>query len=1229
MPITAVFLPLGTVRASGATSSYPTLYLSATSHMADISEVFAIDIRILDALNLQGFEFKLGYDASKLKVLEVAEGAFLTNFGTTLPLRLEANKTAGYVWVVTTVLGMESVEGEGTLATVSFEGIGTGECVFDLYDTLLVTSEAEYVDHYVTDSYSTNEFVDPISIEAALNWLATMQNPDGSWGQDYLVSRTAFAVLIFETQATHEEKDPLDLAYAFHDQVRKGLDYIFDNTYAVSINPQPYGDPDTDSDGIGIHFGSPETYNTGIAMMAIAGSNNPETLVNVASSYVNGWTYKEVLVDAVDYLAYGQTDTSYGRGGFGYEANEDWSDNSNTGYAVLGLAYAEAGFDCTIPSFVKSELNIWIYYIQNDYNGGSGYADPDDWVNVLKTGNLLSEMAFVGYTKDSQCVKDAVSYIESHWNDANLDPGWRGWPWDLAHKQAMYATMRGLESLGIETLVVDSNPVNWFADMYNVLLVQQNSDGSWGQDYWGDQILGTEWAILTLQRAVPGPPTPPSPYCKCDFDFDGDVDYDDLISLALVYGQTGPPGWIPQDLDKDGRVGLSDLVIFSICLAENDHTPPTTQLSLGGVLGTHGWYVSDVVVTLTATDWPSGILRTEYCFDGITWVEYTNPFGITTEGTRTIYYRSIDKKYNVEQTKSQEIKIDKTAPIVTIASPESGDYLDSELLTTDYSADDYVSGIGSLNATVGYDPALIYVDPQTTTAMLGDSFSIDINIADVSNLAGIELRLHWDNSFAEYLGHTVKAPIETYPEGILHQPVLFGANYASQSEGYAWFAFASMSSVSFSGSGTIATLTFRCISTGDSVFHLEVVDIIDADLLPIPYESIDGNLHGVTGPEEHDIAVTSVTFSPYKVTAGDHVTVTVVVENQGTRTEIFDVNIMYDSNLIVTEESVGLAWGTSKTLTFTWDTSDVGMGAYTISAEVSTVPGEIDTSDNELVSGICIVRIPVSSGQVFDLSTWNLGKYVLEVTAVDNAGNVAGESVTFSVVTTLSGVVTDEYTNDPISGVNISILETGESTITDECGRYSFTIRSAGTYTVEMALPYGYLTHEDVTKFIEVLKATQVSFTFYQASWSGATIPRTIGHWKNWNNHYSTEAMGIFIANVKSASGLFRDLTLNNIKSYLDVGGRSMEQKGLAQLLASWLNVVSAKLGVDVEVDLSHIAGWNQVINIPEGSVLTVNALLEQIDNLYLTHPSLTKGQWEIVKNTLDALNNGQLFIGG
>ncbi len=99
-----------------------------------------------------------------------------------------------------------------------------------------------------------------------------------------------------------------------------------------------------------------------------------------------------------------------------------------------------------------------------------------------------------------------------------------------------------------------------------------------------------------------------------------------------------------------------------------DFTPPTTTASTTGILGTNGWYTSNAIVSLTATDTESGVASTTYSLDsGASWTTYTSPFSTTIEGTTTVLYYSVDKAGNSEATNTLLFKIDKTAPEASIS----------------------------------------------------------------------------------------------------------------------------------------------------------------------------------------------------------------------------------------------------------------------------------------------------------------------------------------------------------------------------------------------------------------------------------------------------------------------------------------------------------------------------------------------------------------------------------
>ena len=101
-----------------------------------------------------------------------------------------------------------------------------------------------------------------------------------------------------------------------------------------------------------------------------------------------------------------------------------------------------------------------------------------------------------------------------------------------------------------------------------------------------------------------------------------------------------------------------------------DTTSPQTTLDLNGTLGAHGWYITNVTVTLTVNETVSGINGTYYKVDDGNWTLYQTPFVISDEGTHTLQYYSNDNAGNTEQVHNVTIKIDKTAPTATLVTPE-------------------------------------------------------------------------------------------------------------------------------------------------------------------------------------------------------------------------------------------------------------------------------------------------------------------------------------------------------------------------------------------------------------------------------------------------------------------------------------------------------------------------------------------------------------------------------
>jgi hypothetical protein len=127
-----------------------------------------------------------------------------------------------------------------------------------------------------------------------------------------------------------------------------------------------------------------------------------------------------------------------------------------------------------------------------------------------------------------------------------------------------------------------------------------------------------------------------------------------------------------------------------------DVTPPTTTATVSGTMGDNDWYISDVTVTLTATDgkWPLGVNHTYYKIDDGDWNEYEVPFQVTEDGEHTVYFYSDDKAIppNVEDEKEVSFGIDQTAPVITEFTATAQNALKTKWLLA-VTATDATSGI--------------------------------------------------------------------------------------------------------------------------------------------------------------------------------------------------------------------------------------------------------------------------------------------------------------------------------------------------------------------------------------------------------------------------------------------------------------------------------------------------------------------------------------------------------
>lgn len=140
--------------------------------------------------------------------------------------------------------------------------------------------------------------------------------------------------------------------------------------------------------------------------------------------------------------------------------------------------------------------------------------------------------------------------------------------------------------------------------------------------------------------------------------------------------------------------------------------------------------------------------------------------------------------------------------------------------------------------------AILSVEPPSIvnrTMEPGKNFSINLTLSNVTLLYGLDVNFKWDPELLEYVDHTTKIPVEDYPEGILHEPILKLKDDADAIAGTLQVAYACMHPAQpFNGTGEIFKVTFEVKDFGSCVLEIVRSDLSDNQGTPIPHDAVNG-----------------------------------------------------------------------------------------------------------------------------------------------------------------------------------------------------------------------------------------------------------------------------------------------------------------------------------------------------------------------------------------------------
>jgi hypothetical protein len=106
-----------------------------------------------------------------------------------------------------------------------------------------------------------------------------------------------------------------------------------------------------------------------------------------------------------------------------------------------------------------------------------------------------------------------------------------------------------------------------------------------------------------------------------------------------------------------------------------------------------------------------------------------------------------------------------------------------------------------------------------------DTLTVTIKIENAQDLYGVDVTLDWNSQILQIQSATPMLGVESNPEGVLHEstayPIDIEDNTQSAGQYHLLATSTGSTTPSFSGSGTIATITFKILSVGDADLQLD------------------------------------------------------------------------------------------------------------------------------------------------------------------------------------------------------------------------------------------------------------------------------------------------------------------------------------------------------------------------------------------------------------------------
>ncbi|MBS7281500.1 MAG: hypothetical protein KIH09_16915 [Candidatus Freyarchaeota archaeon] len=142
----------------------------------------------------------------------------------------------------------------------------------------------------------------------------------------------------------------------------------------------------------------------------------------------------------------------------------------------------------------------------------------------------------------------------------------------------------------------------------------------------------------------------------------------------------------------------------------------------------------------------------------------------------------------------------------------------------------------TLNPISAQAETTIYIDPTPVIATVCETFTVALNVRDVTDLYAWQVKLSWNPNLLECVGYSF-GPFLT-PPTVRPEPIINNA------EGWIIAGDSRMVPSGVSGSGTIFYIEFHCKGAGecDLIFIYSETVLFDSNSIEIPYVAVNGHV---------------------------------------------------------------------------------------------------------------------------------------------------------------------------------------------------------------------------------------------------------------------------------------------------------------------------------------------------------------------------------------------------